>query len=239
MLRDNFGRTHRADAKNVGFDPLAHGVQKQASDDGLPCLGNPCPEGAESSLTENVTSLFQPEPAQDYNDFQCRQNAESFRMSNKNIASAESTNTKLKVGLIVDSEFASKYVYELAEWAQTQNDLLISHLLILKAEYTRLGRIENGMSSSKKKGFLNLIRLISFALITKVENFRMRGDKRYKNHLKRCNLKEIVAESITIPQITSKTESVYQYSGDDIQKIKDLDLDVLILCSSGILRGEL
>src|ERR1700674_3634057 len=119
-------------------------------------------------------------------------------MSNKNITSPESTNTKLKVGLIVDSEFVSKYVSELAEWGQTQNDLLISHLLIQRAENPRPGTIENRIRSSEKKRFLNLIRQISFALITKVENFRMRGDKHYKNHLKLFNLNKIVAESITI-----------------------------------------
>ena len=44
--------------------PLTLSIQKQASDDRSSCLENPCPEGAESSLTENVTSPFQAEPAQ-------------------------------------------------------------------------------------------------------------------------------------------------------------------------------
>jgi hypothetical protein len=73
-------------------------------------------------------------------------------MSYINPVSPESTNIKLKVGLIVDSEFASKYVYDLAEWAQTQNDLLISHLIIHKTDNTRQGN-----------GLLNLIRRVSFA----------------------------------------------------------------------------
>ena len=38
--------------------------QKPASDDSLSCLENPRPEGAESSLTENVTSPFPAEPRQ-------------------------------------------------------------------------------------------------------------------------------------------------------------------------------
>ena len=160
-------------------------------------------------------------------------------MSNKNSTPPESTNTKLKVGLIVDSEFVSKYVSELAEWGQTQNDLLISHLLIQKTEHPRPGKIGNGILSSEKKGFLNLIRLILFALITKVENFRMRGDKHYKNHLKLFNLKKIVAESITVTPLISKTGFDYQYSVEDIQKVKDLDFDVLILCCSERLGSEL
>src|SRR5271155_5100975 len=38
----------------------------QASHDRSSCLENPRPEGAESSLTENVTSPFQAEPAHLY-----------------------------------------------------------------------------------------------------------------------------------------------------------------------------
>jgi hypothetical protein len=62
MLRDNL----------VGLiEPMrnsAGAVQKQASDDRSICLENPRPEGAETSLTENVTSPFQTEPAQSSND---------------------------------------------------------------------------------------------------------------------------------------------------------------------------
>ena len=50
---------------SAGVDPLALSIQKQASEDRSSCLENPRPEGAESSLTENVTSPFQAEPAQD------------------------------------------------------------------------------------------------------------------------------------------------------------------------------
>src|ERR1700719_723710 len=46
-----------------GADPLALSIQKQASDDRSICLENPRPEGAETSLTENVTSPFRTEPA--------------------------------------------------------------------------------------------------------------------------------------------------------------------------------
>jgi hypothetical protein len=53
MLRDNL----------VGLiEPMR--IQKQASHDRSSCLENPRPAGAESSLTENVTSPFQAEPAQ-------------------------------------------------------------------------------------------------------------------------------------------------------------------------------
>jgi hypothetical protein len=151
-------------------------------------------------------------------------------MSDTNIRPPEGTNAKLRVGLIVDSQFASKYVYELAEWAKTQNDALVSHLIIQKADTAR---------RSKKKGFLQFIRLASFALITTFENFRISRSGHYKYHLKPFDLTEIVPESITITPITSKTGSVSRYSAEDIRKIRDLDLDVLVRCGSEILRGDI
>jgi hypothetical protein len=65
MLRDNLVELIEPIPNSAGADPLALGIQKQtqASDDRLSCLENPRPEGAESSLTENVTSPFQAEPA--------------------------------------------------------------------------------------------------------------------------------------------------------------------------------
>ena len=38
----------------------------------------------------------------------------------------------LKIGLIVDSEIVSKYVFDLAKWGQQQEKLKITHLIIQK-----------------------------------------------------------------------------------------------------------
>src|SRR3984893_13527088 len=64
MLRDNLVELIEPMLNSAGANPLAlthH--QIQASGDRLPCLENPRPKGAESSLTENAPSPFQAEPA--------------------------------------------------------------------------------------------------------------------------------------------------------------------------------
>src|SRR5207302_2653297 len=68
MLRDNLVGLIEPMRISAGVDPLAL-IQKQSSDDRSSCLENPRPEGAESSLTENVTSPFQAEPAQFGHEF--------------------------------------------------------------------------------------------------------------------------------------------------------------------------
>ena len=64
MLRDNLVGLIEPMRISAGVDPLALSIQTQASDDRSSCLENPRPEGAESSLTENVASPFQAEPTQ-------------------------------------------------------------------------------------------------------------------------------------------------------------------------------
>ena len=65
MLRDNLVELIEPMLKSAGADPLALYIHNrtQASDDRLPCLKNPRPEGAEPSLTESSSSPFQAEPA--------------------------------------------------------------------------------------------------------------------------------------------------------------------------------
>src|SRR5437879_6272729 len=66
MLRDNLVELIEPMLNSAGADPLALYIhtRTRASDDRLPCLKNPRPEGAESSLTESASSPFRAEPAQ-------------------------------------------------------------------------------------------------------------------------------------------------------------------------------
>jgi hypothetical protein len=66
MLRDNLVELIEPMLNSAGVHPsrAEHSQPVTASDDRFPCLENPRPKGAESSLTENVTSPFQAEPAQ-------------------------------------------------------------------------------------------------------------------------------------------------------------------------------
>jgi hypothetical protein len=63
MLRDNLVGLIEPMPSSAGADPLALcTARKKPSDDRPPCLENPRPEGAESTLTENAPSPFHAEP---------------------------------------------------------------------------------------------------------------------------------------------------------------------------------
>ena len=66
MLRDNLVGLIEPMFSSAGVDPLALCMRgKEPSDDRPPCLENPRPEGAESTLTENAPSPFHAEPRQE------------------------------------------------------------------------------------------------------------------------------------------------------------------------------
>ncbi|SRR6266404_9053100 len=66
MLRDNLVGLIEPMFSSAGANPLALCIARQeSSDDRPPCLENPRPEGAESTLTENALSPFHAEPKQD------------------------------------------------------------------------------------------------------------------------------------------------------------------------------
>ena len=63
MLRDNLVGLIEPMFSSAGANPLALCLaQNESSDDRPPCLENPRPEGAESTLTENAASPFHAEP---------------------------------------------------------------------------------------------------------------------------------------------------------------------------------
>ena len=65
MLRDNLAGLIEPMLSGAGAYPLALRTnRKQSSDDRPPCLENPRPAGAESTLTENGASPFHAEPGQ-------------------------------------------------------------------------------------------------------------------------------------------------------------------------------
>jgi hypothetical protein len=65
MLRDNLVGLIEPMLSSAGAYPLALSPEwNRSSDDRPPCLENPRPEGAESTLTENALSPFHAEPKQ-------------------------------------------------------------------------------------------------------------------------------------------------------------------------------
>jgi len=141
----------------------------------------------------------------------------------------------LNIGLTVDSVSSDKYVYELARWAKDQPDINISHLIVHPRH--------DGSSFGKLKDLLlrrQLHRLpakILFKIIVSVEKLLLRLSDPHKDHYRSCDLAKVIDRVVEIAPITSKSGYVCRFSDEDVEKVKALDLDLLIRCGSGILSG--
>jgi hypothetical protein len=148
-----------------------------------------------------------------------------------------SISTGLKIGLIVDSATQSKYLFDLAQWANSQSNLTISHLII--QTIPKRSKVRCVISRIRRKGILELMRATSFHLLEKVELFALKRQKVHRHHNDRFDLTKIVKGQISVSPVISKSRLVYRYNDSDIRAIKEEHFDVLIRCGSGILRGDI
>jgi hypothetical protein len=144
----------------------------------------------------------------------------------------------LKIALIVDSDIVSTYVHELVQWSKQQDNLAITQLIIQGGgKPARLA--EKADALFVPATLLRLARELSFNLITKAENVMLAGTPLHRDHLRTCSLKEEIPCSITVnPEILGCGEE-YRYTDEDVGKIRALNLDLIIHCGAGMLRGDI
>jgi hypothetical protein len=90
-----------------------------------------------------------------------------------------------------------------------------------------------------ERGLYNTISLIFLWVLYKVENYLISRSSKFKDHLKLMDLSEVVKKSIRISPRISKSGFVYHFTENDIDKLLEHQFDILLLCSGGILRGEI
>lgn len=154
----------------------------------------------------------------------------------------------LTIGLLVDEPKASKYVLDLCQWAKNQNDIAITHLIVLENpppsnQHTKsipgLSPLKLICNLTRQKGFFQALAIVTFWAICKKEEQSLSSYERYKDHLKPCDLTPWVPNSLKINPLISPSGHVYRFSPEDITRVKSLNFDLLIRCGGGILRGEI
>jgi hypothetical protein len=148
--------------------------------------------------------------------------------------------SKLKIALIVDSINVSKYVFDLAAWANDQDDITLSHLIIQKPILKKNTNIVfKFIKYLKNKGVRSFIQHIFWYLINKIEALKLKKIPAYADHLTQKSLDVGVENQIIVEPLVSKSGYVYRYKNTDIEKIRSEKIDVLIRCGSGILLGDI
>jgi len=130
----------------------------------------------------------------------------------------------LNVGLLLDSVHSDKYVEELALWGKSRPEINISHLILHPYREGRLRLLPS--------------RAV-FQVILWVERMLLRWSGRHKDHYAVRDLTKIVQRIVQIRPIVSASGHECRFADEDVEKIKALDLDLLISCGARIPRGAI
>ena len=148
---------------------------------------------------------------------------------------------KLKIGLLLDSEYDSKYIYEFVSWAKKQDDIDVSHLII--QNLTKENEKDNFLSKIRKfikyRGVNTFISYLFFQLLVFFEFQVLKNNINHSNHFAKFDLQELIMNKILLTPIVSKSGFVYHFNEDDINKVRKEKFDLLIRFGSGILHGKI
>jgi hypothetical protein len=153
----------------------------------------------------------------------------------------QQTVSPLKVGLIVDSEIVSKYVYDLVEWGQHRSDVRLALLIVHAGRPPQPdGSIaEARRAPDKRDGLRRYLERWLLALITRWEASRLRRAGVAEEHPQSCDLKPLGLRSLTIEAQVPERGVACRCSKSDINRIRALELDVLVECGAGSPRGDM
>src|SRR5271156_6788920 len=111
--------------------------------------------------------------------------------------------SKLKIGLIVDGELASKYVHELVDWANTTDALCVSHLIIQDRPLAA-GRAGNRYRLLRKNPLM-LARDALWRAKTRLESARVARVEAFNGYEKTYDVGKLVPAKIRLTPIVSKS----------------------------------
>lgn len=138
---------------------------------------------------------------------------------------------KLRIGLLLDDRCSSKYVSDLAEFANKEKNLEITHLIIISPKRQpgplNFGRLRNGIANGL------------FIFITKIESVFLKFSKLHRHHFEKSDLGTVIGRQIVIHPTCGIDAVSYQFPEFDVKRVSALDLDLMIRFGSGPLAGDI
>ena len=138
----------------------------------------------------------------------------------------------MKIGIIVDSTKVPWYIYDLIKWIKQNSHFTIEVLFIQNIKNQRKPLISENFFKILDRFLFKIINFIEKKIIKK--KYPQYNKHFFKFDLKKFNIKEIDVE---FKKFQNETSFVYDKSS--IEKIKQLNLDIIIRGGSGILKGEI
>ena len=149
--------------------------------------------------------------------------------------------SKFNIGVIVDDVKVSKQVYDLLEMANKSTIYSVSHLIVQDIDEKPENNYKNIYRKIKKSGFFGFFSATSFKVLSSIEFFliRLLYGEEFSAVNQIFDISSLNIEVIRVNPSVSQSGHVYRYSDSDLQKLRLLDLKMLIRKGSGILRGDI
>jgi hypothetical protein len=144
---------------------------------------------------------------------------------------------KLKIGLLLNNKFTSKYIYDLVCWAETQHDIEISHLIITSPQ--RGSFFKRVLDLKSYKNIRDFISILLFRSIGRVEKIFLKFSVLHEGHLDIFDISKNFKNQFIINSSVQRLDFSYQLPQMEIERIKELDLDLLITTGSEMMRGNI
>ena len=147
---------------------------------------------------------------------------------------------KARVGIIVDNLNSSKQIFDFITASQKSNNYEVSHIIIQKISSKKNQNfLEKSSEYIKRRGFKKFVSAVGFKMLTILESMILKRFKVFSDFFDEYSLKEFNIESIEVEPEISENGLFYTYTEIDLQKIRSLNLNLLIRGGSGILKGEI
>jgi len=138
----------------------------------------------------------------------------------------------MKIGIILDSTKVSWYINDLIEWINKSPNLDLKVLLIQN--------VQNKRKSLLSESLLKIVDRILFKTVNTLEKKLIYNKyPQYKKHLLKYDLKKLNIKELEVEFDKSNNGRNFNYNDQTINKIKELNLDIIIRGGSGILTGKI
>lgn len=150
----------------------------------------------------------------------------------------------LKIGLICNSMQVSSYVLDVVTWAKNEPNIeinyFISHIDPLSVNHLKVkSRVDIFLHSVKKNGVRGTIANFLLLMLRGCEHLWLKKNESFKNHLNSYNIIDLGLSVLELSPIVSKAGYVHQFSEEDINKVKLLELDLILQCGDVIYQGSI
>ena len=147
---------------------------------------------------------------------------------------------KLKIGIIIDDEDQSFLINDFYKKSLESNCYSVVSLIIQKTSQSNKNNLLSKLINyTKRKGYIKLIDGIAFKLIEVIETQILKKKKEFADFFLKQPISKFEVNKLYVNPEISPSGVYYKYKNEDINEIKNLNLDLLIRGGSGILQGDI